>query len=72
MSAGVGYLRTITRQPNDHAALADLLSHFFTTLLEECPACGSRECERWQFVREIAPPSLEQVEAIRGAGVGPR
>lgn len=69
---GVGFLRAIAAQPTTHEALEDLLAHFFTTLLEECPACGSRECERWQFVREIAPPSLEQVEAIRGAGVGPR
>ena len=68
----VGFLRTIALQPDTRDSLAELLSHFFTTLLEECPACGSRECERWQFVREIAPPSLEQVEAIRGAGVGPR
>jgi hypothetical protein len=52
--------------------LGELLAHFFYPLHAHCPACGSPDCERWRFVRELAPVSPGVVEAIHGSGIRPR
>jgi hypothetical protein len=62
-------IRTVALQPQVRVSLEDLLAHFFVTLLEECPACGSQSCERWQLVRELAPPPAQAVRAVAGAEV---
>lgn len=52
--------------------LAALLAHYFRPVMPECPACGSRECDHWRQVRELAGLSERELAAIAGAGVGPR
>jgi hypothetical protein len=49
-----------------------LLAHFFRPLMPECPACGRASCESWAMVRRLAPITLAELDAISGAGVGPR